>query len=252
MAQLKDTTVSGSLRATDTIYSTTIQAQILKAPTVSNGATYGPGTDGQVLKSNGTSVYWGTDSNSVTGVKGNSESSYRTGNVNITATNIGLGNVENTALSTWQGSANIKTVGTITSGTWNGTAISSAYIGSHTHSYAGSSSAGGAATTAVTSADTSNTLYLVGVTSAATTTLKRDTSITMTGGTITATTFSGNLSGNATTATSANYINLYEARGTTTTLNKTANYVAAGAMFHLVASSSTSSTDNGKTPSKKY
>ena len=33
----------------------------------------------------------------VTGVKGNSESSYRTGNVNITKANIGLGNVDNTA-----------------------------------------------------------------------------------------------------------------------------------------------------------
>lgn len=31
----------------------------------------------------------------VTGVKGNSESSYRTGNVNVTAANIGLGNVDN-------------------------------------------------------------------------------------------------------------------------------------------------------------
>lgn len=41
---------------------------------------------------------------------------------------------------------------------------------------------------------------------------------------------------------------LYEPRATTTTLNKSANYVAAGAMFHLVASSSTSATDNGKTP----
>lgn len=60
-----------------------------------------------------------------------------------------------------------------------------------------------------------------------------------------ATTFTGNLTGNA---TSANYLNLYETRGTTTTLNKAANYVAAGAMFHLVASSSTSATDNGKTP----
>jgi hypothetical protein len=33
----------------------------------------------------------------VTGVKGNSESTYRTGNVNITKANIGLGNVDNTA-----------------------------------------------------------------------------------------------------------------------------------------------------------
>lgn len=33
----------------------------------------------------------------VSGIKGNAESTYRTGNVNITATNIGLGNVDNTA-----------------------------------------------------------------------------------------------------------------------------------------------------------
>ena len=61
----------------------------------------------------------------------------------------------------------------------------------HTHSYAGSSSAGGAATTATTTADTNNTLYIVGVTSSATTTLKRDTSVSVKGGTITATTFAG-------------------------------------------------------------
>lgn len=52
------------------------------------------------------------DNNSVTGVKGNSESSYRTGQVNLTAANIG------------------------------------AAAASHTHSYAGSASAGGAATSA--------------------------------------------------------------------------------------------------------
>ena len=38
-------------------------------------------------------------------------------------TNLGLGNVENTALSTWPGSGNITQVGTISSGTWSGTAI---------------------------------------------------------------------------------------------------------------------------------
>ena len=36
---------------------------------------------------------------------------------------VGLGSVENTALSTWPGSANITTVGNITLGTWNGTVI---------------------------------------------------------------------------------------------------------------------------------
>lgn len=39
----------------------------------------------------------GAQVNTVTGVKGNSEGSYRTGNVNITKDNIGLGNVDNTA-----------------------------------------------------------------------------------------------------------------------------------------------------------
>ncbi len=38
-------------------------------------------------------------------------------------TSIGLGAVENTALSTWAGSANITTVGTIATGTWSGTAV---------------------------------------------------------------------------------------------------------------------------------
>ena len=38
----------------------------------------------------------GAQVNSVTGVKGNSESTYRTGDVNITKSNIGLGNVANT------------------------------------------------------------------------------------------------------------------------------------------------------------
>ena len=63
MAQLKNTVVQGSLKATDTIYSSTGQFQIIKAPTTSGGSTYGPGTNGQVLKSNGSSVYWATDNN---------------------------------------------------------------------------------------------------------------------------------------------------------------------------------------------
>ena len=39
----------------------------------------------------------GAQVNTVTGVKGNSESTYRVGNVNITKANIGLGNVDNTS-----------------------------------------------------------------------------------------------------------------------------------------------------------
>ncbi len=43
---------------------------------------------------------------------------------------IGLGSVENTALSTWAGSASISTVGTITSGTWQGMAVDDTYVAS--------------------------------------------------------------------------------------------------------------------------
>lgn len=42
----------------------------------------------------------------------------------VTKTDVGLGSVENTALSTWAGSTNITTLGTIATGTWSGTAIS--------------------------------------------------------------------------------------------------------------------------------
>lgn len=43
---------------------------------------------------------------------------------------LGLGNVENTALSTWIGSSSIATLGTITVGTWQGTAIADSFISS--------------------------------------------------------------------------------------------------------------------------
>ena len=60
MAQLKDTLVSGSLRATDTVYTTKLQTGILYAPTSSSGTTYGPGSVDNILLSNGSSIYWGT------------------------------------------------------------------------------------------------------------------------------------------------------------------------------------------------
>jgi hypothetical protein len=42
---------------------------------------------------------------------------------------LSLGNVENTALSTWAGSTNLTTLGTITAGTWQGGVIAPAYLG---------------------------------------------------------------------------------------------------------------------------
>jgi lysophospholipase L1-like esterase len=48
----------------------------------------------------------------------------------LTKAQVGLGSVEDTALSTWAGSANLTTVGTIATGTWQGTAIADTYIAS--------------------------------------------------------------------------------------------------------------------------
>jgi len=46
----------------------------------------------------------------------------------LAKSDVGLSNVENTALSTWIGSTNITTLGTIGTGTWNATAIADAKI----------------------------------------------------------------------------------------------------------------------------
>ena len=47
----------------------------------------------------------------------------------INQSKVGLGNVENTALSTWQGSNNLTNLGTITSGIWSGTSVAVAHGG---------------------------------------------------------------------------------------------------------------------------
>lgn len=58
--------------------------------------------------------------------------------VTVTKSDLALGNVENTALSTWVGSGNITTLGIIGSGTWQGNAIASAYIGTLNQNTTGS------------------------------------------------------------------------------------------------------------------
>jgi len=51
-------------------------------------------------------------------------------------TSLGLGSVENTAISTWAGSTNITTLGTVGTGTWNGTAIGATKGGTGQTTYA--------------------------------------------------------------------------------------------------------------------
>ena len=52
------------------------------------------------------------------------------GTVVLGKADVELGNVENTALSTWAGTTNVTTLGTIATGTWQGTAIADSYIAS--------------------------------------------------------------------------------------------------------------------------
>lgn len=62
------TTITGALTVTgDCDFSAgTIKFDTINIPTTSGGTTYGVGTNGQVLKSNGTTVYWASDNNSDT------------------------------------------------------------------------------------------------------------------------------------------------------------------------------------------
>ena len=60
MAQLKDLLVSGPSRLIGKLFTNEVQLTTLNIPTTSGGTTYGPGTSGQALVSNGTSAYWKT------------------------------------------------------------------------------------------------------------------------------------------------------------------------------------------------
>ena len=67
--------------------------------------------------------------------------------LSLTKAMVGLGNVENTALSTWTGTNKIATLGTITSGTWNGSKIANAYLANSSVTISGESvSLGGSIT----------------------------------------------------------------------------------------------------------
>lgn len=78
--------------------------------------------------------------------------------ITLTKAMVGLGNVENTALSTWAGSSKITTLGTITTGVWNGTKIANAYLANSAITINGTStSLGGSFSTASITAGTAGT-----------------------------------------------------------------------------------------------
>lgn len=198
MAQLNSSVVQGSLRVTDTTYTTDL---VVSGSKTARYALIAPTSAGAPT--------WRA----------------------LTNADVGLGNVENTKLSTWTGSTNITTLGTIGTGTWNATTIAVNKGGTGKTSWtqwgvlyasagttlanttagtagyllqgngaaapswiqatnnntastivkrdsSGNFSAGtitATVTNATTTEDTTNSLYIVGVTSAASTTLKRDT-----------------------------------------------------------------------------
>lgn len=177
MAQLKSTVVAGSLRVTDTTYTNDL---VVSGSKTARHALIAPTSDGAPT--------WRA----------------------LTNADVGLGNVENTKLSTWAGTSNITKVGTIASGTWQGTAVALAYGGTGTNNtaiainkvFAGpaSGSAGNASFRALvaadipgitTAADTSNELYMLGVTSSATTAIKYNSGVKAKNGAVTATTYNG-------------------------------------------------------------
>lgn len=70
--------------------------------------------------------------------------------VNITKSSIGLGSVENTALSTWAGTSKITTLGTVTTGTWNGSTVNVAHGGTGATTFTSGAALIGNGTGAVT------------------------------------------------------------------------------------------------------
>lgn len=95
---IKSITRSGTtFTATALDGTTTTFTQQDNNTTYSNATTSAAGLMSSADKAKLDGIATGAEKNSVTGVKGSNESSYRTGNINITKANIGLSNVDNTA-----------------------------------------------------------------------------------------------------------------------------------------------------------
>ncbi|MCK9393317.1 hypothetical protein M0Q03_00745, partial [bacterium] len=97
-----------------------------------SGSVVGSGATIDIANSDGThtglltSSDWSTFNNKQNQITAGTASQYYRGDKTwqtLDKSAVSLSNVENTALSTWTGSSNLTTLGTITSGTWQGTNI---------------------------------------------------------------------------------------------------------------------------------
>ena len=98
MAELKSSSILGNLSVTGSIISSgDIKTFKLNIPTASGGSTLGPGSNGQVLKTNGSSVYWGSESSyslptatssTLGGVKVGNNITVSSGTISLTKSNV--------------------------------------------------------------------------------------------------------------------------------------------------------------------
>lgn len=98
---------------------------------------------------------------SLTGVLKTANNLSDLANITTAKTNLSLQNVENTALSTWAGTTNITTLGTISSGTWNGSLLTGTYGGTGVNNGTKTITLGNNFTT---SGNFATTLYATGTT----------------------------------------------------------------------------------------
>lgn len=148
IAELNDTTISGGLANNDILQwngSAWVDRNLSEAG-IQAERTYGIADDNAVeIDGSGTASgeYAKFTANGIVGEE-----------VADVKTDLSLNNVENTAISTWTGSTNIASVGTVTAGTWEGTDVGIAHGGTG----ASTAQAGINALTAVSSATNEHVL----------------------------------------------------------------------------------------------
>ena len=128
------------------------QAITLAGDVMGSGTTYITTTIGTGVVTNAMlagSIANGKLANSSISLAGRSVSLGGSITASAMRSDLSISNVENTALSSWAGTTNITKVGTITTGTWHGSAIANSYLANSSITLAGRSvSLGGSITAA--------------------------------------------------------------------------------------------------------